>query len=457
MAVNLQTPAKAFSTSGSRESKGWSLYQQAKQVIPGGTQLLSKRPENYLPGEWPCYFQRAKGCQVWDLDGRSFHDMTINGIGACLLGFAHDAVDQAVKQCIDRGTMCTLNDPAEVELAQKLIELHPWASRVRYTRTGGEAMAIAVRIARAATKRDTVLFCGYHGWHDWYLAANLAQNEALQGHLLPGLAPNGVPASLEGTSIPFHYGKIDELRQLLQKHGKQTAAIVMEPMRYQLPPEGYLQEIRALADEYNVVLIFDEITAGWRHHVGGCHLTLGVEPDVAVFAKSISNGYPMAAVIGKPSPMDAAQDSFISSTYWTESIGPIAALATIEQIQKTNLPDQLRHAGQLVQEGWRKLIEQHKLPAHIAGLPALSHIQFELPSPQDTQALTTLLTQQMLDRGFLANNAFYATAAHDNNIIEQYLMALDETFSDLRVALDSGNISKHLRGPVASGGFKRLT
>lgn len=455
MATN-QQPSTDTAANNTKH-KGWSLYQQAKQIIPGGTQLLSKRPENYLPEQWPCYFQRAKGCQVWDLDGRSFYDMTINGVGACLLGFAYDKVDQAVKQCIDRGTMCTLNDPAEVELAQKLIELHPWASRVRYSRTGGEAMATAVRIARAATKRDKVLFCGYHGWHDWYLAANLAQSEALQEHLLPGLAPNGVPASLQGTSTPFHFGKIDELRQLLEKQGRQTAAIVMEPMRYKLPPQGYLQQIRALADEYNIVLIFDEITAGWRHHIGGIHMTLDVEPDVAVFAKSISNGYPMAAVIGKPMPMDAAQESFISSTYWTESIGPIAALATIKQMQEMNLPNQLRHAGQLVQAGWRKLIEQHKLPAHIEGLPALTHIQFPLPSAEDTQALSTLLTQQMLKRGFLANCAYYATAAHDDNIIDQYLMALDETFADLRLAIDSGNIRNHLHGPVASSGFKRLT
>ena len=436
---------------------GWSLYEQAKKLIPGGTQLLSKRPENFLPGGWPCYFQRAKGCQVWDLEGRSFLDMTINGIGACLLGFADDTVDDAVKACINRGTMCTLNDPIELTLAQKLIELHPWASRVRYARAGGEVMAVAVRIARAATKRDTVLFCGYHGWHDWYLAANLAEVEALDGHLLPGLEPLGVPQALRNTALPFRYGQIDELRQLLKRHGRQTAAIVMEPMRYDMPRDGFLEQVRELADKHKAVLVFDEISAGWRHHYGGMHMRLGVEPDMAVFAKSISNGYPMAAVIGRPFPMDAAEDSFISSTYWTESIGPVAALATLERMQALQLPDQLAQAGEQVRDGWQQLIERYRLPATIGGLPALMHIQFDVGSEEKNRGVITLMTQLMLDRGFLTNAAFYATAAHKATIIEQYLAALDETFEELKIALDQDDVTQRLRGTVAHGGFQRLT
>ncbi|HEX7009380.1 MAG TPA: aminotransferase class III-fold pyridoxal phosphate-dependent enzyme [Phycisphaeraceae bacterium] len=438
-------------------SVGWLLYEQAKALIPGGTQLLSKRPEMFLPSGWPCYFQRAKGCRVWDLEGREFIDMTINGIGACLLGFADDAVDAAVKACIDRGTMCTLNDPAELTLAQRLIALHPWAERVRYARSGGEAMAVAVRIARAATGRDVVLFCGYHGWHDWYLSANLAEDRALDGHLLPGLAPKGVPRGLTGTALPFRYGEVDELRSLLERRGKEVAAIVMEPMRYDDPPAGFLEQVRALADEHGAVLIFDEITSGWRHHLGGVHLKFGVSPDVAVFAKSMSNGYPMAAIVGRPFPMDAAQESFISSTYWTESIGPTAALATLERMQALDLPQRLARAGEQVREGWQRLIERHGLPAKVAGRPALMHMSFELGSAQASRSLVTLLTQLMLDRGFLANAAYYATAAHDSAVIDRYLAALDESFGELRAALDQGDVARHLRGPVAHSGFQRLT
>ena len=453
------SPESGPSVSDSPDSgvSGWSLYEQAKKLIPGGTQLLSKRPEMHLPGGWPCYFQRAKGCQVWDLDGRSFLDMMTNGIGACLLGFADDGVDAAVKACIDRGSMCTLNDPVELELARKLIELHPWASCVRYARTGGEVMAVAVRIARAATKRDIVLFCGYHGWHDWYLSANLAEDEALNDHLLTGLDPLGVPQSLRSTALPFHYGQIDQLRQLLERHGRQTAAIVMEPMRYDLPQEGFLEQVRALADQHKVVLVFDEISAGWRHHYGGLHLRLGVEPDMAVFAKSISNGYPMAALIGRPFPMDAAQESFISSTYWTESVGPVAALAALERMQALQLPDRLTRAGELVREGWGQLIERYHIPATISGLPAFMHLQFDLGSEEKSRGLVTLLTQLMLDRGFLANSSFYATAAHEAGVIEQYLAALEETFRELKTALDRDNVTERLRGPVAHSGFQRLT
>jgi glutamate-1-semialdehyde aminotransferase len=175
---------------------GQRLYTQAKTRIPGGTQLLSKRPEMFLPDQWPSYYSRARGVEVWDLDGNKYIDMSYNGIGACVLGAADPDVDEAVKAAIDAGSMSTLNAPEEVELAELLCELHPWAEMVRYARSGGEAMAIAVRIARAKTRRDRVAFCGYHGWHDWYLAANLAEEKALDGHLLPGLEPTGVPRGL---------------------------------------------------------------------------------------------------------------------------------------------------------------------------------------------------------------------------------------------------------------------
>ena len=290
--------------------------------------MLGKRPEQYLPGGWPAYYRRAQGCTIWDLDDRPYLDFTSNGIGTCLLGYADPTVNAAVVDCIARGNMCTLNSPAEVELADRLCAIHPWAEKVRYARTGGEAMAIAVRLGRAFTRRSVVAFCGYHGWSDWYLAANLGETDALSGHLLPGLDPDGVPRALRGSSLPFRYNRIDELEKIVAAHRSDLAAIVMEPMRHDAPRDGFLQKVRALADETGAVLIFDEITAAWRSNFGGTHLTLGVVPDVAVLAKALSNGFPLSAIIGRDAVMDAAQQTFVSSTYWTEAIGPTAAVAT---------------------------------------------------------------------------------------------------------------------------------
>ena len=298
-----------------------------------------------LPEQWPTYYSKASGSRIWDLDGRCFVDMSYSGIGSCVLGYADADVNRAVAAAIEAGSMSTLNCAEEVELAELLCEIHPWAEMVRYARCGGEAMAVAVRIARTHTRRDKIAFCGYHGWHDWYLSANLASGNALEGHLLPGLSPAGVPAGLAGTTLPFHYNRIDELTAIVREHGDQLAAVVMEPIRSHPPEADFLQQVREVAHRCGAVLIFDEITSGWRLTSGGAHLLYGVSPDLAVFAKAMSNGYPMAAIIGIGDVMQAAQDSFISSTYWTERIGPAAALATIQKIRDCNVPGRLMEAG----------------------------------------------------------------------------------------------------------------
>lgn len=433
---------------------GQQLYLRAKARIPGGTQLLSKRPEMLLPDQWPAYYSKARGVEVWDLDGRRYLDMSYNGLGSCILGAADPDVDQAVKRAVEAGSMSTLNCPEEVELAELLCDLHPWAEKVRYARCGGEAMAVAVRIARACTGRDQVAFCGYHGWHDWYLSANLGEQDALDGHLLPGLAPAGVPRSLANTAHAFAYNRVDQLETIVAGRGDQLAAIVMEPLRSQAPEPGFLERVRQIATHTGAVLIFDEITAGWRLNTGGAHLRYDVAPDVAVFAKAISNGYPMAAVIGIGSVMDAAQDSFISSTYWTERIGPAAALATIRKHKSCNVPRHLRTVGQRVQEGWRVAAERTGLPIEVGGLAPLAHFAFDC---ENRQAVSTLFTQEMLKRGFLAAGAFYATYAHSHSHVEDYLAAVEGVFALIVRAVEQHAVEEMLNGPVAHSGFRRLT
>lgn len=287
-------------------SKAQDLYNKAKKIIPGGTQLLSKRPEMYLPGKWPAYYSRAKGCEVWDIDGNHYYDTCIMGVGANVLGYAYDEVDNAAKEAIDNGGMCTLNAPEEVGLAEKLLELHSWAQMVRYAKAGGEAMAMAARIARAHTKKDIVLVCGYHGWHDWYLAANLVKGDPLADVHLKGLDPLGVPRGMAGTNLIFHYNDIDEFKKLVDENKGNIAAVIMEPIRNDYPSGDFLKQIREITLKEGIVLVFDEITAGFRLCAGGSHLVLGVNPDIAVFAKAMTNGYPVSAVIGTKDVMEAA-------------------------------------------------------------------------------------------------------------------------------------------------------
>jgi glutamate-1-semialdehyde 2,1-aminomutase len=434
--------------------KGQELYKKARKLIPGGTQLLSKRPELFLPEQWPAYYCRAQGAEVWDLDGKKYIDATHCGVGAPVLGFADPEVEEAVIKAVRAGSMSTLNCPEEVELAELLIELHTWADMVRYGRVGGEIMAMAIRIARASTGRDAVAFCGYHGWHDWYLAANLAEDNTLDGHLLPGLEPAGVPRGLTGTMLPFHYNRTDELKAIVAEHGGELAAIVMEPARSSGPAEGFLEEVRAIATRIGAVLIFDEVTSGWRMTTGGIHLTYGVNPDLAAFAKAMANGYPMAAVIGIRGVMEAAQKTFISSAFWTEKIGPAAALATIGKHRRENVAKHLIEVGKRVQNGWKDAAARAGLKVHISGIPPLSHFSLDYAN---ANALITLFVQEMLSRGFLASAQFYANYGHQPHHIESYLQAVNEVFGMIAQAIEQESVERLLRGPIKHSGFQRLT
>jgi glutamate-1-semialdehyde aminotransferase len=434
-----------------RPGDGRDLWQKAKTIIPGGSQLLSKRSEMFLPDLWPSYYSRAKGAEIWDLAGRRYVDMSIMGVGACILGYADPDVNRAVHQAVDRGSMATLNCPEEVELAELLLRLHPWGGMVRYTRTGGEAMAAAVRIARAFSGQDTVAFCGYHGWHDWYLAANLAEDRNLDGHLLPGLAPKGVPRGLRDTAIPFTYNRLDELEAIVDRH--RVGAIVMEPLRHDVPEPGFLEGVRRIADEEHAVLVFDEITTGWRECLGGSHQLLHVVPEIVVYAKAMSNGFPMAAIVGKTEVMESAQESFISSTFWTERIGPVAALATIRKLERCRVPDHLRKVGTLLATGLKREGERYGIPLQTVGIPALTTLQFAHPQGQVMQ---TLYTQELLKRGYLASRNFYACHSHTERMVEEFLGAAGEVLGQIRENVARGDLEATLEGPVAHTGFRRL-
>jgi glutamate-1-semialdehyde 2,1-aminomutase len=436
---------------GAAMGTGQKLWKRAKRVIPGGNMLLSKRAEMFLPEQWPAYFSKAKGCQVWDLDGNEYTDMFIMGIGTNTLGYGHPEIDDAVRQTVAAGNMSTFNCPEEVYLAEQLVEMHPWADMVRFARSGGEANAVAVRIARAASGKEKVAICGYHGWHDWYLAANLGDEANLAGHLLPGLEPNGVPASLRGTVLPFNYNRIDELEALLAAHD--IGVIKMEVSRNQGPADGFLERVRKLATQRGIVLIFDECTSGFRQSFGGLHKLYGVEPDMALFGKALGNGYAITAAIGRREIMEAAQTSFISSTFWTERIGPTAALKTLEVMQKMRSWEQITATGTEITRRWQQLARKHSLEIATSGLPALTGFAFK--SPQ-ALAYKTLITQEMLAKGFLAGTSVYVCTDHTSAVVDRYFEALDPIFGLVRECEQGRDVAQLLKGPVCHAGFKRL-
>jgi len=437
---------------GAVMSTGQKLWSRAKRVIPGGNMLLSKRSEMFLPDQWPAYFSKAKGCKVWDLDGREYTDMSIMGIGTNILGYGNDEVDAAVMDVVKKGNMSTFNCPEEVYLAEKLIELHPWANMVRLARTGGEANAIAIRIARAASGKDKVAICGYHGWHDWYLSANLGDDNNLTGHLLPGLNPKGVPKNLKGSVIPFNYNCIDELEAIIKNHD--IGVIKMEVSRNEEPQDDFLVKVRKVANDNNIILIFDECTSGFRQNNGGLHKIYDVEPDMAVFGKALGNGYAITAVIGKKEVMDVAQSTFISSTFWTERIGPTAALKTLEVMKATKSWELITDMGKYIGTQWKSLGEKYKLPIKINGLPSM--IGFSIQS-NDWLKYKTYITQEMLKNNILASNVIYVCTEHRQQEVDIYFQVLEPIFKVISACHNSDlSIDSLLDGPVCHGEFKRL-
>lgn len=436
---------------GASMNKGQKLWRRAKQIIPGGNMLLSKRAEMFAPDQWPAYFSKAKGCEVWDLDGNTFVDMSLMGIGTNTLGYGHEEVDSAVVQCVQDGNMSTLNAPEEVRLAERLVEIHPWAEMVRFARSGGEANAIAVRIARAASGRDKVAVCGYHGWHDWYLSANLSDDESLSGHLLPGLEPNGVPKGLSGSVVTFNYNDFQALEQLVSKN--EIGVIKMEVVRNKGPENDFLHKVRKLADDNNIVLIFDECTSGFRETFGGLHKKYNVEPDLAIFGKTLGNGYAVTSVIGRKNVMEAAQSTFISSTFWTERIGSVAALKTLEVMEREKSWEYITSMGLKVRAGWEQLAVTHGLSLEHWGLPSLAGFTFQ---SANALAYKTLITQEMLSKGFLAGTSVYSSLAHTAAHHENYFEALDPIFMIIRECEDGRDVNELLKGPVCHSGFKRL-
>jgi len=431
------------------------IYNRAGGFIPGWTQLISRRASQFANGISPIYAQRAKGSRFIDVDGNEYIDW-VSAVGAIILGHADDVVDNAVKEQIDRGSLYSLNSPLEVELAEELINTIPSAEMVRYTKGGGEACAVAIRIARGTTGMDKVLFCGYHGWHDWYQAANYLVDPESGEFPFAGIEPIGVPKVLAGTVVPFRYGDLAMLEGLLEAHQGEVAAIMMEPVRSELPKPGYLEGVKALARTHDVILIFDEVSCGWRLSICGAQKYLGVIPDMTVVAKAMSNGYPMGAVVGSRDVMGPASRMFISSSYWSDNIGLAAALTTIRELKRRDSETRFKEIGERFRSAMNDAIATAGLSGACTGLHTHPAVTLDLPDETLRPKVTTLFIQEMSRRGIHCYMSFKPTLAHTDEDIRLTAEAATQALAVIKSGLDSGDVDSLLACDIKKEPFRRL-
>ena len=450
MQANENTPEKnrpAHSVEGSL-----ALYRQARGLLPGVSQLVSRRPTRAALGVSPIYDERARGCRIWDIDGNEYIDW-YSAVGPIVLGYADPVVDEAVRRQIGNGSVYSVLHPSSVRLAEELVRLVPAAEMVRYAKGGGEACTVAVRVARGYTGRDKVLFCGYHGWHDWYLAANLG-GEKLDGHLLPGIDPVGVPRGLEGTAVPFPYGDLEALAALLDRHAGEVACVFMEPMRSEEPPAGYLQAVKELAHRHGALLVFDEVSSGFRVALGGAQEYAGVTPDMAVFAKAISNGYPMGAVVGRRDVMQASERMFVSSAYWDDNVGITAALATLGELERRKAPAFFADLGARFIAAFNRVAAEVGVAARCGGNCAHPSIGFDLG--EQSAAAASLFLQENARRGLILATGFFFNMAHDEEALEKTMAAAGESLQVIDAGLRAGDLEERLEAPAEREPFRRL-
>ena len=436
---------------GLKLNRGQKVWKKAKSIIPGGTMLYSKNPDLFLPKIWPTYFTKAKGCCIWDLDGKKYHDLSTMGVGTNILGYAKKEVDNAVINSIKKSTMSTLNCLEEVNLAEKLVDINPWSKMVKFARTGGEANSIATRIARAATGKDKIAVCGYHGWHDWYLAANFNRNNKnLDKHLIKGLKIGGVPSSLKNTVFPFEYGNYKQLENILKTNS--LGAIKMEICRNTLPDTKFLKYIRDICNKKNIVLIFDECTTGFRETFGGLYKKIKIKPDILILGKALGNGYAITSVLGKREIMSYAQESFISSTFWTERSGYVAALKTLEIMEEVKSWQTISKIGKKIQSFWSDLFNYYTIDFKINGIPALTN--FVLKNNHDKYK--TFITQEMLKYRILAGTSIYPSVSHTDRILNIYFDRFEGIVKKIKQCELGMDIDKLLETRVPKKNFQRL-
>jgi glutamate-1-semialdehyde 2,1-aminomutase len=424
-----------------RYQKSRALLERAERVIPLGSQTFSKSRIVYPANAAPLFLSHGRGSHVWDVDGNEYVDF-VNGLLPVILGYDDPDVTEAVTAQLKRGVTFSLATELEIELAELLCELIPCAERVRFGKNGSDATSGAIRIARAYTGRDRVAVCGYHGWQDWYIGATTRNK--------------GVPAVVGALTHKFPYNDLDALRNTLESRKGEFAAVMMEAMNAEEPREGYLQAVRDLAHEYGALFILDEIITGFRYHIGGAQTLFDVVPDLATFGKSMGNGFPISAVVGRARYMAEMEEIFFSSTFGGETVSLAASLATVRKMQREPVHEKLNAMGERVIALTRANVERNGLSAAIAicGKPSWSLMQFRDAAGATAAQVKSLFLQELIGRGILTAGSYNMCYAHGESDLAHLDRAQREACTAVREALDAGDIGQRLLGPPIQPVFR---
>ncbi len=427
--------------SENRYAKSQEMFRRAIKTIPLGSQTFSKSYLSYPEGNAPLFLSHGKGAHVWDVDGNEYIDL-VNGLLPVVLGYDDPEVTAAVTEQLRHGVTFSLATELEIILAEELVKLIPCAEMVRFGKNGSDATSGAIRLARAHTGRDRVATCGYHGWQDWYIGST-ARNK-------------GVPKRVQELTHTFRYNDLDSLEQVLKAYPNEFAAVIMEPMTSIEPQTGFLEGVRDLAHRHGALFILDEIITGYRFHLGGAQSLFGITPDLATFGKSMGNGFPISAVVGRKDVMKGMEDIFFSFTAGGEAVSIAAALATIKKMQKEPVVETLWSRGEALVSGTKALIQKHELNkvVTVAGKPCWSMLGFNDTAQNSLWEIKTLFLQEILTRGILTAGAHNISYAHTEEDIKKILAAYDASFEILTNAIRSGDLKRRLKGKPMEPVFK---
>jgi glutamate-1-semialdehyde aminotransferase len=404
-------------------SKSLELYDEAVKIIPGGV-LGARKPEDFINGEYPIFLDRGKGAKLIDVDGNEFIDF-LCGYGPIILGYRENEVDEAVyKQIKEKGFCFTLTQKFQNELAKKLTQIVPCSEMSIFLKTGSDASTAAIRIARAHTKKLKVMRCGYHGWHDWCIEMK-----------------GGIPKKFYEDVYEFQYNKLDQLEELMTEHGNDTAAIIMTPFghpnhkKMEIPEPGFLEGARKIADKYGSVLIYDEIRTCFRLAMGGAQELYGVTPDLTVLGKAMGNGYPISVVTGKKDVMMAAESKlFISSTFFPNSEAFVAALKTIEIMERENVLENIWTKGKWFMEKIQEAIDKYNVGAELTGVAPMFYITFKKDDTGAYKGKRKDFYTQLIRKGFFFTpfHHAYISYRHTQEELELTLNAIDESLNFIK-------------------------
>ena len=421
--------------------RSMAMLARARRSIPGASQTLSKGANMFVEGAYPVFLQRGQGCRVWDVDGGEYIDYVL-GLASITLGYAYPAVTEAVARQLGEGSIFSLPHPLEVEVAERLIEVIPCAEQVRFLKTGSEANSAAVRVARATTGRDVIVYCGYSGWHDWYAITTPRSK--------------GIPKDFARFIVPFNYNDLPSLERALDEHYGKVAAVIMEPVLLDAPGPGFLEGVRKAAHDHGALLIFDEIVSGFRWAVGGAQEYFGVAPDLATFGKGMANGLPLSAVVGRAELMREFEDVFVSSTFGGDTLALAAAAATIDEYRQKPVIAHLWAAGRRFQDGFKRAATRTGVPVDCVGFPVHPKIVFRHAREETNRLLMSLFLQETGRRGVIFHFAgFNISFSHSDADVAQSLEACEAALRIVGEALADGRVVERLEGRPYEEVFKR--